>query len=199
MRPLIFDTRGYVIAFAVAVALWAIPERVGSFWWRSSRDRSARKQDRGSIFLVLGSIFAGVLVGFAGARLWTGAAVPWFRPQLTIAGIVLILLGAALRWWAIITLGRYFTLDVAVRPAQKVVQSGPFRFVRHPSYTGLMLIFLGIGLALANWVSIIALLAGVLLGLLYRVQVEERALTQALGQPYVEYMRHTKRFIPFLV
>src|SRR4051812_32016117 len=105
MRPLVFDAPAYTIAFSIAVLIWAIPERIGSFWWRSSRDPTARKQDRGSIFLVVGSLFAGVAGACLLAGAWTGAAIPWFRPQVTIAGLVLIVLGAALRWWAIIALG----------------------------------------------------------------------------------------------
>ncbi len=199
MRPLVYTVPAYTIAFFIAVLIWAVPERIGSFWWRSSRDPSARRQDRGSIVLVVGLVVAGVGVGFGLAAVWTGAAIPWFRPQVTIAGIVLMLLGTGLRWWAIITLGRYFTLDVAVRSTQLVVQSGPYRFVRHPAYSGTLLILLGLGLALANWASLVAVFGGGLVGLLYRVRVEEKALTDALGQPYVDYVRRTKRFIPFLV
>jgi protein-S-isoprenylcysteine O-methyltransferase Ste14 len=199
MRPLVFSVPPYTIAFAIAVLIWYVPERIGSFWWRSSRDPTARQQDRGSYFVLVGSVAAGAGVGFGLAAAGMGAPIPWFRPQVTIAGIVLILLGAALRWWAIITLGRYFTLDVAVRSAQPVVQSGPYRVVRHPAYSGTLLSLLGAGLALANLVSLVALLAGSVVGLLYRVRVEERALTEALGQPYVDYMRRTKRFIPFVV
>lgn len=198
MRPLVFSVHAYTIAFAIALAIWIVPERIASFWLRSSRDPTARQQDRGSYYLVVGSVVAGVLVGFGLAAAWRGAAIPWFRPQVTIAGIVLIVLGTALRWWAIIALGSYFTLDVAVRSTQSVVQSGPYRFVRHPSYSGILLILLGVGLALANWASLVALLACALIGLIYRVRVEERVLKAALGQPYVDYMRRTKRFIPFL-
>ena len=140
----------------------------------------------------------GVIVACALAALWTGAAIPWLRPQVTIAGIVVIVLGTALRWWAIFTLGRYFTMDVEVRSTQSVVQSGPYRFVRHPSYTAILILLLGVGMALANWASLVVMLAGGLIGLLYRVRVEERALVEALGQPYRDYMRPTKRFIPFI-
>ncbi len=113
----------------------------------------------------------------------------WHRPHPA---------GGGLRWWAILTLGRYFTFDVAVRASQPVVQSGPYRLIRHPAYSGTLLVLLGIGLALANWASIAAILAGVLIGLRYRVRVEEQALIDGLGQPYVDYMRHTKRFVPFI-
>jgi protein-S-isoprenylcysteine O-methyltransferase Ste14 len=197
MRPLVYTVPAYTIAFVIAVLIWYVPERIGSFWLRSSRDPTARQQDRGSFFVAVGSIVAGAGVGFGLVSVWTGAAIPWFRPQVTIAGIVLIVLGTALRWWAILALGPYFTLDVAVRPTQPVVQSGPYRFVRHPAYSGTLLSLLGLGLALDNWASVVAVLAGGLIGLLYRVRVEERALTETLGQPYVDYMRQTKRFIPF--
>ncbi|HEX8036402.1 MAG TPA: isoprenylcysteine carboxylmethyltransferase family protein [Ktedonobacterales bacterium] len=198
MRPLIFMAHGYTIAFAIAVLIWYIPERISAFWLRSARDPGARQQDRGSYFVLIGSIIAGAAVGVPLAVDWTGGAIPWFRPQVTIAGIVLILLGGGLRWWAILTLGRYFTFDVAVRATQKVVQTGPYRLIRHPAYSGTLLSLLGVGLALANWVSLVAILAGVLIGLLYRVRVEEKALIEGLGQPYVDYMRRSKRFIPFM-
>jgi protein-S-isoprenylcysteine O-methyltransferase Ste14 len=198
MRPLIFTEHAYTIAFAVVVLIWYIPDRISAFWLRSRRDPSARQVDRGSYFVLIGAIIVGAAIGFPFALDWTVAAIPWFRPQVTIAGFALILLGGGLRWWAILTLGRYFTFDVAVRSAQPVVQSGPYRFVRHPAYSGTLLSLLGIGLALANWATVVAILAGALIGLLYRVRVEETALIEALGQPYVDYMRHTKRFIPFI-
>jgi protein-S-isoprenylcysteine O-methyltransferase Ste14 len=199
MRPLVFSAPAYNIAFAVALLLWVIPERIGAFWLRSGRDPSAHRQDRGSMYVLIGTLVVGLFAGFVLALKWQDAAIPWLRPEVTIAGIALILIGVALRWWAIFTLGRYFTLDVAVRSTQTVVQSGPYRFVRHPSYTGILLILLGIALALANWVSLVVILVGGVCGLLYRVRVEERALTEALGQPYVDYMRHAKRFIPFIM
>lgn len=201
MRPLIFSghaNTAYIVAFTIALIIWYLPDRIGSFWLRSSRDPTARKEDRGSYFVLIGLIVLGWGVAFVCASMWTGAAIPWLRPQVTIAGVVLILLGVALRWWAILTLGRYFTYDVAVRPSQAVVQSGPYRFVRHPAYSGTLLSILGLGLALANWASLVAVLAGGVLGMLYRVRVEERALRDALGQPYADYMRRTKRFIPFV-
>jgi protein-S-isoprenylcysteine O-methyltransferase Ste14 len=202
VRPLVYSVHAYplyAIAFIVALAVWYVPERIASFWLQSARDPTARQQDRGSLFVVIGSIGAGLALGFSLATAWPGAAIPWFRPQVTISGVALILLGVALRWWAILTLGRYFTLDVAVRSTQAVVQSGPYRFVRHPAYSGTLLSLLGLGMALANWASVVALLAGGLVGLLYRIRVEERALSEALGQPYVDYMRRTRRHIPFIL
>jgi protein-S-isoprenylcysteine O-methyltransferase Ste14 len=79
-----------------------------------------------------------------------------------------------------------------------VVQNGPYRFIRHPSYSGTFLTMLGVGLAVTNWASLLFLLLFVLAGHLYRVRVEEQALMRILGQPYIAYMHRTKRFIPLV-
>ena len=121
---------------------------------------------------------------------------PWARPAMFAAGVSSMVLGVALRWYAIWTLGRYFTRDVAVSADQPVVQRGPYRLIRHPAYSGTFLTMLGLGLAMTNWASLAALLACVFAGYSYRVRVEEAALARAIGQPYREYMRRTKRFIP---
>jgi protein-S-isoprenylcysteine O-methyltransferase Ste14 len=99
-----------------------------------------------------------------------------------------------MRW----LVGRFFTREVAVSVDQPVVQRGPYRWIRHPAYSGTFLTMLGVCLALTNWASLLVLLLCVGLGHVYRVRVEERALTQVIGQPYIEYMRRTKRFIPWL-
>jgi len=199
MLPLIYTTPAYTITFVGVIILTRIPEIISASRWRPQRDPTARQVDRGSFVVMSIVTGGGVVVACVLAAVWTGAAIPWLRPQVTIAGIVVIVLGAALHWWSIFTLGRYLTFTVAVRSTQSIVQSGPYRFVRHPSYTAILIMLLGVGMALANWASLVAMLAGGLIGLLYRVRVEERALVEALGQPYADYMRHTKLFIPFMV
>ena len=106
--------------------------------------------------------------------------------------------GVGLRWFAIWKLGRYFTRDLAVSLDQQVVQSGPYRLIRHPAYSGTFLTMLGLGLAMTNWASLISLLLCVFLGHFYRVRIEEEALIHYIGQPYIDYMQHTKRFIPLV-
>lgn len=81
---------------------------------------------------------------------------------------------------------------------QQVVQHGPYKLIRHPSYTGALVVVIGLGLMIGNWVSLCALATCLFLGLLYRISVEERELRLHLGQPYEEYMQRTKRLIPFL-
>ncbi|HEV2457716.1 MAG TPA: isoprenylcysteine carboxylmethyltransferase family protein, partial [Ktedonobacterales bacterium] len=155
MLPLIYTTPAYTITFVGVIVLTRIPEIISASRWRPQRDPSARQVDRGSFVVMSIVTGGGVVMACVLAAIWTGAAIPWLRPQVTIAGIVVIVLGAALRWWSILTLGRYFTFEVAVRSTQSVVQSGPYRFVRHPSYTAILIMLLGVGMALANWASLV--------------------------------------------
>jgi protein-S-isoprenylcysteine O-methyltransferase Ste14 len=98
--------------------------------------------------------------------------------------------------WSIRTLGRFFRYEVVVQEGHRVVDTGPYRLVRHPSYTGSLLAFLGIGIALDNWLSVAAALGLPLLGFLRRIAVEEAALTSELGDAYRSYKERTRRLVP---
>jgi protein-S-isoprenylcysteine O-methyltransferase Ste14 len=198
MLPLIYTTPAYTITFVSVIVITRVPEIIRANRWRPERDPTVRQADRGSLVVMSIVVGGGVIVACVLAAGWMDAAMPSLRLQVTLAGIGVIVLGAVLRWWAIFSLGWYFTFEVAVRSTQAVVQSGPYRFVRHPSYTAILIMLLGVGLVLLNWASLVVLLVTGLIGLGYRVRVEEEALVEALGQTYVDYMRHTKRFIPFL-
>jgi protein-S-isoprenylcysteine O-methyltransferase Ste14 len=199
MLPLIYTNRGAAGIFLAACLIWNVPEMVGAFKQTAKAARKeASVQDRGSMGILIGLQWVGLALNFALAGLFPAAAITWQRTALFLFGVALILLGVALRWYAIWTLGSYFTRDVAVSVDQKVMQSGPYRYIRHPAYSGTFLTMLGVGLAMTNWASLVVLLMFVLVGHMYRVHVEEKALTQTIGQSYVEYMHRTKRFIPLV-
>jgi protein-S-isoprenylcysteine O-methyltransferase Ste14 len=104
----------------------------------------------------------------------------------------------ALRWWAIVVLGRFFTVDVTIARDHQLVDAGPFRVVRHPSYAGVLFAFIGFALAVANWAAMLVILVPIFAAFVHRMNVEERALTAALGDRYVGYMQRTKRLVPFV-
>ncbi len=199
MLPLIYTNAGAAGIFLAACLIWNVPEMIGA---RKQTAKASRKeasvQDRGSMGILVGLQWVGLALNFLLAGLFPAAAIPWYRTALFSIGVILILLGVALRWYAIWTLGRYFTRDVAVSADQQVVQTGPYRSIRHPAYSGTFLTMLGVGLAMTNWASLVTLLICVLIGHMYRVSVEEKALIQAIGQPYVEYMHRTRLFIPLV-
>jgi len=185
--------------FLAACLIWNVPEMIGALKQTAKASRKgALVKDRGSMGIVIGLQWVGLALSFLLGWLFPAAALTWHRTALFLAGVTLMLLGVALRWYSIWTLGSYFTRDVAVSTDQKVVQIGPYHFIRHPAYSGTFLTMLGVGLALTNWASLVALLLCVFAGHLYRVRVEEKALSQTIGQPYREYMQHTKRFIPWV-
>lgn len=126
------------------------------------------------------------------------AAIRWERTSLFFIGIAFMLAGTALRFYSMSVLGRFFTYHVAVHAKQTVVEVGPYHYIRHPSYTGALMIFVGLGLALGNWAGLLALLACVGIAYAYRISVEESVLAAALGEPYQQYMRRTRRLVPFL-
>jgi len=113
-------------------------------------------------------------------------------------GLIAIVAGSLLRRHCWRMLGTSFTGAVIVEQDQAVVDRGAYKYIRHPSYTAGAIMFLGIGLALANWISLAVILAGMSIAYAYRVRVEERALMAVLGDPYRRYMSRTKRFVPFL-
>jgi protein-S-isoprenylcysteine O-methyltransferase Ste14 len=199
LLPLIYTNTEATSIFLAACLIWNIPEMIGTVRQTAKASRKeATIQDRSSLSLLIGLLWVGVALNFLFGWLFPAAAITWHRTAFFSIGVILILSGVALRWYAIWTLGTYFTRDVAVSAEQKIVQTGPYRSIRHPAYSGTFLTMLGVGLAMTNWASLLALLICVFLGHTYRVSVEEKALSQTIGQPYIEYMHHTKRFIPFV-
>jgi protein-S-isoprenylcysteine O-methyltransferase len=171
---------------------------------RRSRSKSGTKQDKstlGMIWVVIGlSITAGIFVA-GSAFLWENGLWMFELPRgqaVTAAAVVLFAAGLILRWWAIVTLGKFFTVDVTIEKDHELVERGPFRWVRHPSYTGVLLAFLGWALTLRNWVAIAVVLLPIFVAFVRRMNVEEDALRGALGDRYSQYMGRTKRLIPLV-
>jgi len=164
----------------------------------TSRNRAKGTTEWGS----LGVVIAGFLLGIGGGILIavsvTWAAIPVGRLALFVAGIAVMVLGLALRAWSVIVLGRNFTVYVQVREEQPVVDTGPYRLLRHPSYTALLLVCLGIGLALGNWLALVVVVVLPTMALLWRIRVEERALLAGIGEPYRRFAATRKRLIPWV-
>jgi protein-S-isoprenylcysteine O-methyltransferase Ste14 len=165
---------------------------------RALRSRpEARRADRGSRPLIGVSGAAGLLLALGAAR-----AAPSFavgdRTVAAWCGLVLLLAAIALRQWSIRTLGRYFTLTVQTSADQPVVATGPYRFVRHPAYTAILVAAVAAGLYVGNWLSVAAFVVVIGAALVYRISVEERALSAAIGPAYAAYAATHKRLVPFV-
>ena len=157
----------------------------------------AVSQDRNSLRILVRVIFLCIFLGVWVSRTAPGGWLP-HRHALDLVGVALFVLGTALRWWSIVLLGKFFTVDVAIAPDHRLVESGPYRFLRHPSYTGALVAFVGLGLTLGNVYSLLVMLIPITLAFLWRIRIEEAALTGALGASYRDYCVRTRRLIPGL-
>jgi protein-S-isoprenylcysteine O-methyltransferase len=162
---------------------------------RRSWRRTGTKQDRSTLLVIWIVIMISIGAGVFVAMNWRTGALAHGR-MFEIAGVLLFAAGLIFRWWAIVTLGRFFTVDVVIEKDHELVDRGPFRWVRHPSYTGVLLAFVGFSLTLRNWGAILVVLVPIFIAFLRRMRVEESALTEALGDRYGAYIRRTKRLVP---
>ena len=141
---------------------------------------------------------AGLVLGVLLAKKVPGADLPGGEWLWAGAGCAAGLAGVALRLWAIRTLGSHFTRDLQVAGDHRVVGSGPYRRVRHPSYAGAILLLGGIGLGLGNALALAACFLLPAAGYVQRIRDEEALLLGSLGEPYAEYARRTRRLMPGL-
>jgi protein-S-isoprenylcysteine O-methyltransferase Ste14 len=176
------------------VALWVLAENILSYKTRVKRGQS-KTQDGYSLQVVLIvsyiSSFSAVYFGIKRIGM-----IPMDRYLSAAMGIFFILLGIIIRWTAIFTLRKYFSVYVRIREDHKVIKNGLYRYIRHPSYTGGLITYFGIGLYFCSWLSILVMIVPLFLAYLYRIHFEEKALTQALGNDYIVYAKSTKRLIP---
>lgn len=185
---------GAKYAFYVVLGMFGASE--WSIRFRSQMNRGGTRQDRGSFYVVIVTAVIGIFGAFALAKNVPSADFSRARWEIFIAGIVIVLLGIALRQWAVLALGKFFTVQVQVKSDQTVVDTGPYRWVRHPSYSAIITSFVGVGVALENWLSLAVLIVVPTIGLVVRIRVEERALLEALGEPYRRFSASRARLIP---
>ena len=153
--------------------------------------------DRGSMVIIMMAAWIAYPIAFWLAEtphFRLGHAKFWF-----FFGLALVVVGSLLRRYCWRALGKFFTGNVTIQQDQTVIQTGPYRWVRHPSYTGGVLMHAGCGVTLGNWMSALVLFVASGAGYLYRVHVEEKALVAGLGEPYREYMQRTKKFVPYVI
>src|SRR5215470_10344457 len=193
VTPLVFRHGAAEVAFGVLLLIWAVFEAVMR-GLQALRAKGPNPRDPSYYVLLpalLAAIVAAEVLGRHGRLLWPGGLV-W----PVVAGLVLIAAGIGLRTWSIVTLGRFFQYQIKVQPGHRVVTSGPYRFVRHPSYTGIAMVLAGIALASGDVWSLlaVAVLGGA--GLAVRIRAEERQLNQALGAEYERFAASRKRLVP---
>jgi protein-S-isoprenylcysteine O-methyltransferase Ste14 len=188
-NPFVLGTIGVWVALEIALV---VRDRI--------RGTGGTAQDRGTrrlIALVTASSF--VLAGVIARALRHHSAL-WLPAGNTeapvVVGLVLMWAGLALRVWSIATLGAEFRTTVEVDAGQQLVERGPYRVLRHPSYSGVVLLAAGYGVLTGVWPALLVAVIGPTLVLMRRIKVEERALAETMGDSYRDYQRRTRRLVP---
>jgi len=154
--------------------------------------RKSLASDNGSYLVILIAIFLEISLSiyFRMDNIGTLAgAFQWL-------GLILMVAGAAFRQWALIHLGRFFSRTVQIESEHKVISTGPYRWIRHPAYTGMIAVYTGLSMAIGTWLGTLTAFVVVTASLLYRIRVEEQALLTALGNEYREYRQQTWQLFP---
>jgi protein-S-isoprenylcysteine O-methyltransferase Ste14 len=193
VTPLVFRHGAAEVAFSLLLLTWAVFETVMR-GLQALRAKGPNPRDPSYYVLLpalLAAIAAAEVLGRRGRLPWPGG-LAW----PVVGGLALMVAGIGLRAWSIVTLGRFFQYQIKVQPGHHVVTSGPYRFVRHPSYTGIAMVLAGIALASGDVWSLlaVAVLGGA--GLAVRIRAEERQLKQALGADYERFAASRKRLVP---
>jgi protein-S-isoprenylcysteine O-methyltransferase Ste14 len=180
--------------YSLVCVLWCISEFV---WARIATGVRSQGLDRDSLGVIRITILLSILGGVAARKLGIANWQPHAR-ALLLAATVLVVVGVATRLLAILTLKKFFTVHVTIFGDHQLIQRGLYADIRHPSYLGALIGFLGVGLGMCNGLSLLIVFLPILGAFLYRIHVEERALRQRFGQEYTVYCESTKRLIPWL-
>jgi protein-S-isoprenylcysteine O-methyltransferase Ste14 len=181
------------IVLLVSIGAFSAGELVQAFRFR----RGATRIDVRAEALFRLMFFGGIVMLPLGRAVAPGAVIGGGVFPFAL-GVVAGWAGCLLRWWSFVSLGKYFTVVVTTSADQPVINRGPYRVLRHPSYTGLLLVFVGVGVMAGNWLSAAGALVLVLIALIYRLRIEERALIAALGDRYRRFAASRARLIPYV-
>ena len=186
--------RIFAFIFTAVMLLWGASEVFISSRLRSKGEGTQR--DAGTLKIVLLTAYLSLAVATYIAVADDGHIAR--LDPLGVSGLVMILVGIALRAYAILSLRRFFTVDVTVFADHRLIRSGPYRYLRHPSYTGALLSFYGLAVGFGNAWAAIVIVVPTTTAFLIRIRVEESALRAAFPAEFPEYERTTWRLIPFV-
>lgn len=163
---------------------------------QKKRSKVASSGDKSSLWLLYCLITVGYAMSFSIGATKMGRIYLW--NTFFGIGMVLVVAGLMIRVHSILTLKQFFTYSVAKVEDQKIIETGLYKFIRHPGCLGQWVIFIGISISTSNWLSVLAMLIPITIGYIYRIQVEERFMAEQMGADYLNYQVRTKRIIPRL-
>lgn len=180
--------------FTASIICWVLFE-----YWLTLREKNKidTSKDKNTRRLVIFYLISAIIIGDIFSNV-PFAAISLDRTFRFILGTIIVWLGILLRYWSVRVLGNYFRTVVMIQKDHQVVKTGPYKFIRHPSYTAGLIILFGIGLTMGNWIGLLLMIIISMAGYQKRITVEESELVKSLGKEYSDYMKTTKRLVPFI-
>lgn len=194
----LFTSHSIAVLVTLALALvWGVSEYFGrqSTWKQGAPKHPSSRIDHGTYpFIAIGIIISllGDILGFMSG---VGGYLPVYA---TIAGAAVLITGVVVRGWALRTLGKFFTMPITIAKDHQIIQNGPYRWLRHPSYTGGFLIIIGVALSIGSLVGVLVTIAAGFTVYVYRIRMEETALRSHFGGAYDRYSKSTYRLFPWI-
>ena len=183
-----FSTILAIFVFGMYLVDYAVPRAIA----KGHADHPVRVQDRSS-FLIIQMVGIATFVAAIAIRYLNWTITPGYVQYI---GLLLIPIGLAIREWAVIKLGRFFSRIVQIEQGHQLITDGPYRWIRHPAYTGMVIIYIGMALALGTWLGGLLTLVLVVGAIMYRIRTEEQVLIETFGKEYQDYIKHTWRLFP---
>lgn len=183
------------LLFIIVYFIWALSEILINRLMRSKAN-DKKDEDKNSLTFIWITIVVCITLAvyISSNHYWPVAP---FK-AIEYAGLALIITGIILRLLVINSLGKYFTADVTIRQGHQLKKDNFYKYLRHPSYSASLISFIGFGLSLNNWVSLVLVVAAILFAFIRRINVEEKLLTEHFGQEYIDYKGSTYRLVPFI-
>jgi protein-S-isoprenylcysteine O-methyltransferase Ste14 len=183
-----FSTILAILLFGTFFIDYALPKGMA----RRDSNHPILMQDRGSFRIIQGV----AIISLAAAVFFRSLSWALIPGASQYAGLLFIVVGLLMREWAIVKLGQFFSRTVQIKSEHQLITDGPYRWLRHPAYTGMIFIYLGIALAIGTWLGAVITTGLMLAAILYRIRVEEQVLIEKFGDEYRDYMKRTWGLLP---
>jgi len=185
----------FSIIFLIISAVWVSSELMIMVLVRSKKN--SQNHDDGSLkwlnFTVYSCLTVALICGFRGI-----GHFHTMIPSLHWVGLCIIVVGLVVRWTAIMTLRKFFTANIVIQSDHRIIKKGIYRFIRHPSYSGSIISFFGLGMVFSNWISITVLFVPITYAFIKRSRIEEKVLLSAFGEEYESYRKTSWGLFPWL-
>jgi len=184
-----------MLLFVIIWSVWPLSEVLLHLLVRSGKN-DKKGEDKGTLRIIWITLFIAMT---AGCIVHSSVAAPIVNSVIiNYLGLFLIVFGMVFRFFAIWSLGKMFTVDITIRKDHKLKKDGIYKYIRHPAYTGVIISFIGFGISINNWISLLIVAIPVILAMLVRIQAEEKMLLKQFGDEYARYMKKTRRLMPLI-